>query len=313
MALGCALGGCGNYSNEDLAFMNAVPSTDQLAVVLPAALPTVDQAELALATHNAIAMVNGLLTDVLGLIDGIRTNEPTSRQGDESRTWGPVPDGTHPGWQWQLIVQRDSADGSAFDYRLEAAAPGAPAAWITFVSGSFDPAGGASQGNGMVTADFGALGMAGFPLDAGAMPLETLTIQYQNFRTQGQPIAVSMMITRATPDPNGVTSLTITYQLLADGSGQMTFTLVGNIVLGPAIETVAIDSGWLPSGAGRATLSVVSGDAMGSMQSECWDATFAAVYNDKPWLPSQDVGTADLCPALPTFPSAGAVSSSGSP
>ena len=312
-AFGCALAGCGNYSNEDLAFMNAVPSTTQLAVVLPAASPAVDEAELAQTTHNAIAMVNGLLTDVLGLIDAIRTNEPTSRQGDVSRTWGPFPDATHPGWLWRLIVARDSLDPSTFDYDLEAATSAAPDKWIDFVTGSFDPAGGSSQGSGSVTADFGALGMAGFPLDSDTMSLSTLTISYQNFRTQGQPITVSMTVNRSTPDANGVTSATISYQLLADGSGQMTFTLVGNIVLGPAIETVVVTSGWLPSGAGMATLVVQSGDAMGSTQTECWDATFTAVYNAKPWLTSQDVGTSDLCPALPVFPSLPAPSSSGSP
>jgi hypothetical protein len=312
LLLGGALGGCGNYSNEDLAFMNAVPSTSQLAVVLPAAPASVNEAELAQTTHNTIALVNGLLDDVLGLIDGVRTNEPTSRQGDQSRTWGPFPDGTHPGWQWQLIVQRDAADASTFDYFLEAAAPGAPGSWIQFVVGTFDATGGASQGNGQVTAHFDALGKAGFPLDANAMPLLTLQIAYQNYRTQGQPIAVSMAIDR-TPDPNGVTSATIAYQVLADGSGQMKFTLVGNIVLGPATETVEVDSGWLPSGAGMATLSVVAGDAAGSTQTECWDATFAAIYNNKPWLPGQDVGTSALCPTLPSFPASTPDASISSP
>ena len=97
--------------------------------------------------------------------------------------------------------------------------------------------GGASQGSGSVTANFGALGAAGFPLDSDTMSLNTLTISYQNFRTQGQPITVSMTIDRTTTDSNGVTSAAVAYQLLADGSGQMIFTLVGNIVLGPAIET----------------------------------------------------------------------------
>jgi len=42
-----ALSACGDYSNEDLLFMSAVPSTSQLAVLLPAAAPTVMEAELA--------------------------------------------------------------------------------------------------------------------------------------------------------------------------------------------------------------------------------------------------------------------------
>ena len=38
-----------------------------------------------------------------------------------------------------------------------------------------------------------------------------------------------------------------------------------------------------------ATLAVVSGDGAGLTQTECWDATFEATYNDKPWSTTEDV------------------------
>ena len=94
---------CGNYSNEDLLYMSAVPSRSQLAVVLPAAATTVTQAELAQDTHNGISNVNALLDEVLGLVDTIRSYEPTSRSSD-SRTWGPFDDSNHSGWRWELVV-----------------------------------------------------------------------------------------------------------------------------------------------------------------------------------------------------------------
>ena len=109
-----AFASCGNYSNEDLLYMSAVPSSSQLAVVLPAAPTTVTQAELAQDTHNGISNVNTLLDNVLGLIDTIRSYEPTSRTSD-SRTWGPFADSNHPGWQWELVVD-SQADGD--DVRL---------------------------------------------------------------------------------------------------------------------------------------------------------------------------------------------------
>ena len=52
---------------------------------------------------------------------------------------GPFPDATHPAWQWQLIVARDSLDPTTFDYFLEAATTATPDTWIKFVTGSFDP------------------------------------------------------------------------------------------------------------------------------------------------------------------------------
>ena len=290
---------CGNYSNEDLLYMSAVPSSSQLAVVLPAAATTVMQAELAQDTHNGISNVNTMLDDVLGLVDTVRSYEPTSRSSN-SRTWGPFDDSKHPGWQWQLVVNRQT-DGTTFDYHLSVqSTQDAAPTWVEFLTGTFDLAGGVKQGNGMVTADFTALANAGFPLDANTMPLETLAITYQNFQTPGSPVSVTMTITRM-PDSNGVTSVTFTYEILADGSGEIAFTLVGNVIPGPAIETLNLNAQWLASGAGKATLSVASGDGAGLTQTECWDATFAVTYNDKPWSTAEDFADPSQCPVLPTF------------
>jgi hypothetical protein len=292
---------CGNYSNEDLLYMSAVPSSSQLAVVLPAAATTVMQAELAQDTHNGIGNVNTLLDDVLGLVDAIRSYEPTSRTSS-SRTWGPFADSSHPGWQWELVVNRQ-AEGTTFDYHLRvqntnAATP----TWVEFVTGMFDLAGGVKQGNGMVTADFSALAAASFPLDANTSPLATLQITYQNYQTPGSPVSVMLEIDRAKADPTtGVTKVTFTYEILTDGSGEIAFTLVGNVIPGPAIETLALNAQWLAAGAGKATLAVVSGDGAGMAQTECWDSTFEATYNDKPWSATEDVGDASLCPVLPSF------------
>jgi hypothetical protein len=296
-----AVASCGDYSNEDLVYMSAVPSSSQLALVLPAAAATVMQAELAQDTHDGISNVNTMLDDVLGLVDAIRSYEPTTRTSD-SRTWGPFADSKHPGWQWELVVNRE-ADGTTFDYllRVENTKAATPT-WVAFVSGTFDLAGGIKQGNGMVNADFAALAAATFPLDDSSRPLKTLSIRYQNFQTPGSPVTVTLSIERTSPDPtNGVTSATFTYEILADGAGEMAFTLVGNVIPGTAVETLALNAQWLAAGAGRATLAVVSGDGAGLTQTECWDATFAMTYNDKPWSTSEDFADPSMCPALPSF------------
>ncbi|MES1209071.1 MAG: hypothetical protein ABUS79_24295 [Pseudomonadota bacterium] len=296
----CALlgAGCGNYSNEDLEYMAAVPTTTELAVELPAAVNTVAEAELAKKTHDAIKTVNDSLVNVLALVDAVRGTSPTSRSSD-SRTWGPFDDDKHPGWRWELTVTRDPTAPTAFTYRLRTENSGAATGWLLFVSGSFDAAGGAKQGSGQVTADFAALAAAGFPLDAGAAKLASLTIAYQNFDLAGSPVEVSMTM-NGVPDGTGAaTTLSIVYEILSDRSGEMAFTLTGNLIAGPATEVVQVNSQWLASGAGESTLKVASGDGAGLAQTECWSSVFAATFNAKPWAPAEDLGTADACPTLP--------------
>ena len=297
--LACVLGvGCGNYSNEDLEFMAALPTTTQLAVELPSAVNTATEAELAGKTHDAIAMVNQAAKNVLGLIDTVRTYTPTSRT-DDSRTWGPFPDQSNPGWDWELIVTRDPT-GTMFMYTLQASSDGGTS-WIPFLTGGFDAAGGARQGNGQVTANFAALEAAKFPLDAKTAALADITISYQNFDTPGSPTEVSMTIDSTGAVQGTPASLSVVYEILADQSGEMLFTLTGNLVPGPMTEIVQVTSQWLSTGAGQATLTVASGDGAGLSQTECWDSAFNPTYNAKPWSALEDVGSATDCPALPTL------------
>ena len=173
--------------------------------------------------------------------------------------------------------------------------------WLVFVSGSFDAAGGAKQGSGHVTADFAAVAGRGFPLDPGAANLSSLAIAYQNFDLAGSPIKVTMTL-NSLADATGVpTSLSIAYEILSDRSGDMAFTLTGNLIAGPATEVVQVNSQWLSSGAGESTLKVASGDGEGLAQTECWNSVFAATFNAKPWAPADDLGTLDACPTLPAL------------
>ena len=295
------VGACGNYSNDDLLFMSAVPSRTQLAVVLPQT-SNPNAADLAQDTEGAIGGVNTMLDNVLGLIDTVRSYEPTSRSSN-SRTWGPFDDGNHPGWRWQLVVTLEP-DGTTFEYWLEtedvtAASP----VWLQFFTGTFDASGGIKQGNGSVTVDFASLKSAGFPLDAKAAALDTLSIAYQNHDTPGSPVSVTLMITQP-PDPmTGVTAATFTYEILTDGSGEIAFTLVGNIIPVPPSTRLAINAQWLPSGAGKATEAIVSGDGAGTVppRIQCWDASFDQTYNSEPWMASSNFGDPSNCPTTPTF------------
>jgi hypothetical protein len=294
-----ATAGCGNYSNEDLEFMNAVPDKNDLSVTIPAALTPANEAELAKDTHETVKTFNGIIDTVLGGVEAIRAYQPTGRTPD-SRTWGPIPDNAQPGWQWQFVMVRE-ADAS-FSYRFELEPVGAADAWLPFITGNFAPSPGIHRGVGTFTLDTTPLRNAGFPFDVPTGKIDTLTVSYQ---TKDFPISVVMDLISY---PNYPTDLVTTnsvhyeYGAQADGSGAMKFTMAGDLIpLTPAIEVVQVTAQWLASGAGRGDLTVLSGDGAGMMQSECWDSTFNATYNSKPWAPSENLNDPSFCPALPAL------------
>lgn len=282
--------------------MSAVPSSTQLAVVLPAPQSPM-QAELAGSTHNGVAAVNKLLDGVLGIVDAIRSYEPTTRKSD-ARIWGPAPDSNHPGWQWKFEIDRQ-LDGTTFDYHLSFASDATPDAWVEFLSGTYDGAGGARQGSGAFTARFADALTAGYPIDEDAKQYQTLSLTYQNYDTEGSPVSAVLSVVRTVPDPNGITNASFSYEILTDGSGDITFQAAGNIVGGTTTETVTIHAQWLPSGEGMATCTITAGADLGATQTECWDSAGEATYNDKPWSTTEDVNLGQMaafCPVLPTLP-----------
>src|SRR5262245_2098762 len=94
LLLFATIASCGNYSNEDLEFMNAVPARQDFVAYIPRDLTPANEAELAKDTHTVITAFNGAL-DFLKVADAIRAYPPTSRIPD-GRVWGPVLDNNHP-------------------------------------------------------------------------------------------------------------------------------------------------------------------------------------------------------------------------
>ena len=72
------LAACGNYSNEDLEFLNAVPAAEDISADIPRAPLLANEAEMAKLTHDTVAVFNGAL-DFLKVADVIRTYPSTSR------------------------------------------------------------------------------------------------------------------------------------------------------------------------------------------------------------------------------------------
>jgi hypothetical protein len=305
LSLALLAGACGNYSNEDLEFMNAVPTSDGLTVSLPPKpLSTTDEAELAANTHDQVRNYNTLIDTVMAYVETVRSYEPTSRghdsQGRDTRTWGPAPatdddTGAPNGWRWRFVMTRNAESASKFHYQFDLQPiGGADDEWTLFISGDFDAAVGLRRGNGNFLVDFQTLRTLGYPFkDDGKLASIAVT-----YATAAFPTSVSMMLVATDGTTAG-----IEYSAQADGSGALSFTLTGDLIkLTPALETLAVTALWLPSGAGRADEVVQSGDGAGLHRTECWNSSFVVTYEDKAWDATSNFGDlATDCPAISGF------------
>ncbi|HMF40533.1 MAG TPA: hypothetical protein VKQ32_07560 [Polyangia bacterium] len=296
---------CGNYSNEDLEFMNAVPARqDLVASIKSGPLVTANEAELAKDTHNVVAAFNGAL-DFLKVADLIRTYQPTSRIPD-GRIWGPFPDNNHPGWQWRFVMTKDAVTADKFNYSFDEQQIGGGDTWYTLLDGWFiATGGGVRRGMGDFTLQTDAARMAGFQFelgDDGKSELKSLHIAYS---TADYPISVVMNLVLY---PNAVTgdftntgSLDCTYEALQSGQGGLHFDATDSA----SGKSLSVDSRWLPTGRGRADATYTDPtNGVSLTWNECWDDSFMSVYDNKPWAtPPAPVTTGDatLCPDIPTL------------
>jgi hypothetical protein len=291
--------GCGNYSNEDLEFMNALPEKQDLAAGVPvrSAVAVGDPAELYVVTRDVTTTFNKMVDSLLSVVDGIRGFSPTTRHPSQ-RIWGPVPAEKQPGWMVRMVMDR--VDLGTFGYRIEYQPRSDPGAtWLWLVQGTFAAAGGVRKGMGHLEMNTEALRAQGVALDVGL--LDDLVVDYQ---TSDFPISVTLKFTML-PDPTNPAAITMgTYAYTAeqDGRGSLTFDFWADAIMGTpgVIEKFNVTSRWLGSGEGISLRQVISGDGAGLQQTECWDGQLQAVYDDKPWDPSADLGAPSACASIPT-------------
>src|SRR5438874_3314188 len=137
LALLCA---CGNLSNEDVAFLEAIPQQGALKVAVPAGdgaqtaclIGAADVWNSAKSTGDGI---NAGVDGILALVDAIRGLSPSQRDPD-CRTWGPWNDDKHPGVQYEVQICRElDASGVPWrwDYTFQGRRP--PAAFLPILEG----------------------------------------------------------------------------------------------------------------------------------------------------------------------------------
>jgi hypothetical protein len=295
---------CGNYSNEDLEFMSAIPQTADVELEVPrrGLLVTATAAEGWRTTLEVTRTLNRTAGAFLALIDKIRAHAPTRRLPDE-RIWGPVPADEHPGWLLEFRMRREpDADGvtTGFRYALLMIPPTgvvlAGGSSTQIMGGSFEASGGARIGAGqlIVTLEEGrAAGLEFKQLES----LRKLTIDYS---TRVWPRMVTMTVENV---PNGTdpVSAVYAYERAENGDGAMTFTTVQDVVAspvgtGPLMETLMVHSRWLGTGPGRVDSSISGGDLPGVATAvECWGDDYRSSYKFQSWAPADASGLESTC------------------
>jgi hypothetical protein len=295
--------GCGNYSNEDLEFMNAVPQTADLAVESPkvSAIRPAAQDDALKMTFEVTTKMNDGAAGLLGLVDKLRTIYPTARDAN-TRIWGPWPADENPGWHAEFAMTRTlTTEGIPhFDYELVMIPP----AGVVLGDGtktSSQVLGGAFDSTGLARAGVGQMWLSPREArDAGAVfkdleKLDTLTIAYDN-RASTRALDMDIANDPAATPPDEAQSAAYRYRGSENGDGSMTFTFLKDAVPGPlGIDTLSIGSVWRGSGEGRSDISIVAGDGAGTVGwTDCWDLSSETSYNSR-----TGIGAATTCIPLP--------------
>jgi len=278
-----ALVGCGNYSNEDLDYLSALPQTDDLSVVAPrmsSVRPALEDDALQ-TTSEVTTKLNATADDLLKLVDQIRSGYPTSRQGD-LRVWGPAPADNNPGWQIEFTMTKNrAAVPVTFGYDLLMIPPGAGAGGaLTVLSGTFQATGGA-HGVGHLSLTPAAARDAGAVLP-GLEKLVSLTIDYDS-QDWPRTVTIEAMNVPTIDLTTDAVDATYSYQRAQNGDGAMSFTFVKDVVMGPlGADTLQITSHWQGTGAGRADIAVTGGDGAGLISwTDCWSPESTTAYNSR--------------------------------
>lgn len=293
----------GNYSNEDVEFVSALPVRAQLESKLPEqgvtqsplvgtrqdALSVGDPSPFYFATRSGSDGFNQGLFWLLTLIDEIRRIPPTHREPDK-RVWGPFPDRDRPGFITEVVMERTQL--VLFAYRIETRRSDAPssAPWVPLIRGAFRATGGARKGTGDVHLLAQAARNAGVPIDdPNLIQLDTLDVTYV---TDQSPIQVNMIF-RALPGA-GFDTLEYAYSESDNGQGSIQFIYTVPLPQPYPPARVRILSRWTTSGAGRADFVILDGPFQLAQAVECWDAQFRVTYSDNPWAPPP-VGALSTC------------------
>ena len=287
-----ALAACGgDFSNDDLEFLNALPRREDLAAKLPqkgqgragGGLATRtsglvvrlgEMSELMGDTEETGRAFNAGVDALLSLLEDIRSLPPTTREPDR-RVWGPYRAPNHAGFDVRFVMTREAM---RFDYQLEyRRTGGGEADWWAFLSGDFEADAGIRKGVGSLHLDVERSEREGLPA-TDVTVLRRLDIDYQ---TKALPTRVELTFT---PKDGAFPVSRYTYREAQGSLGEMHFLMPGqDLVPGGLLEDLGLTTRWAPDGRGMAVLDVLSGDIRGAKYTECWNAQGRVTFTARSW------------------------------
>lgn len=280
------LGACGNYSTDDLAFLAAVPTKDELHVATPSPSSALRSRRSACAlgdarlwtdTRATSAGINAMVDAGAALVDAVRQYPPTSRT-PTTRVWGPFAMKDHPGDELRITMERsaDAQDHPRFTFLFEAR-HGNAGAWLTILSGEFR-GGSAQHGDGTLAVSFPDARALGWPTDPNIAELRV------DYAFSSDPRTITF--TESTPTG----AVRYDYAGYASADGRFAFELSS----ASSANTFDLDVRYLATGAGKGGAAVKdgTGSVLGQV-TECWDAGACITYLDDPGNWTQNA----QCPA----------------
>jgi hypothetical protein len=311
-ALALALAGCGNYSTEDLRFLAALPTREDLQVAVPAPeggaanalsasalldpCPPASTAEVWLWAKPTSDGLNKGVGFIISLIDVVRRFPPTAR-GEDYRRWGPFPDEQHPGHETQIVLTRSfpsGPDAPVHNYGFESRPVGAPT-FEPLLVGTFEGPS-SSRGRGLVVLDFEAFWDAG--IADSTTPHGQMEIEYHR---DSDPATIRLQVTT---EGFQVVPFEYGYAGWADARGAFYYKFRNE---GGDTLTVATSYGAAGFGRGRVWFVGAGGSPYGNFN-QCWDSRACLTYVDDPSNlscpahTSCSFGDKESCPAPPDVP-----------
>ncbi|AGC46654.1 hypothetical protein MYSTI_05375 [Myxococcus stipitatus DSM 14675] len=303
-----ALAACGgDFSNDDLEFLNALPQRQDLAATVPGqdkeagGSPRI-AGKTALAVGR-LGFPSGIIVDtdetgrrfnevvdsMLASLETIRSAPPTEREPDR-RVWGPYPDRRERRFEARFVMTRE---GERFDYQLQYRRGGeGEDAWWSFITGSFQANGGIRKGSGSLILELRRAREKGFILGLDLLEREEIHYQTRTLPTRVELVFVSMQ-------PLLLPSKYI-YRQGEGGVAEMTFELQGtDFVAGGLPEDVALTTRWSPDGRGSGSLRILKGDIQGAQYTECWDNRGRVTFISRSWdFLNPTEGVRSSCPDM---------------
>lgn len=286
LAAAWLLTACGNLSNEDIAFAEALPRKGDLHVRVPvqSAQPACalgEASQWAVGARDTGDKLNLAVDTVLGVVDAIRGSSPTSRKPG-LRVWS-FPDQKHPGVQLEASLLRVAtqlgSDPAAqpWSFAIDARRDGGPFLEILY---AYFVGADARRGQGVIAIDFDK--SRALQIGGSTDPTGVMMIHYD----LGAPVRTIRIELGATG--LGLSQFSYFFSGNPDGSGHFDYLFPD-----ASGNRFSVQTAFTAAGAGKAHMSVLTKGGQTGTLDECWDATACLTYVVDP------LSITPICQALP--------------